>query len=105
LVLLGEKPFHSTYSIADAQGVSNSTRLNHLGESFGLKMSHLCWIPHELTDSLRHGRVETCRGLSSILEAQDKGEFQRFVTGDENWFVLEFHHSMKWSMSRGNVLQ
>jgi hypothetical protein len=51
-VFLGEQPFHSAYSIAEALGVSRSTILSHLPESLGMKNLHLRWTPHELTISL-----------------------------------------------------
>jgi histone-lysine N-methyltransferase SETMAR len=66
---------------------------------------YLHWIPHELTTNLRQIRVETCRELLPTLIAHEKNKFQRFVTGDENWFTLEFHHSTKWSLSRDDVPQ
>jgi hypothetical protein len=49
--------------------------------------------------------METCRELFPILEADEKNKFQRFVTGDESWFTLEFHHSTKWSASRDDIPQ
>jgi hypothetical protein len=74
-------------------------------ESLGTTNFHLCWIPHELTTGLRQIRIETCRELSLILKAHENNKFQRFVTGDESSFPLEFHHSTKWSVSRDDVLQ
>jgi hypothetical protein len=47
----------------------------------------------------------TSRELLSILKAHEKKKSQRFVTGDESWFALEFHHSAKWSVSRDDVPQ
>jgi hypothetical protein len=29
--------------------------------------------------------------------------FRMLVTGDENWFVLEYQHSAKWSVARDEV--
>jgi hypothetical protein len=49
--------------------------------------------------------METCRELLSILKAHGKNEFPRFVTGDESWFALEFHHSTKRSVSQDDVPQ
>jgi hypothetical protein len=66
---------------------------------------HWRWIPHELTASLRQVRMETYRELLPILQIHEKNNIQRFVTGDESWFALEFHHSTKWSVSRDNVPQ
>jgi DNA-binding MarR family transcriptional regulator len=39
LAVLGERPFHSASSIAEALGVSYSTILGHLRESLDLKIA------------------------------------------------------------------
>jgi hypothetical protein len=39
--------------------------------------------------------MEGCRELPTIREAQEKRKFRRFITGDDSWFPLEFHHSVK----------
>jgi hypothetical protein len=49
--------------------------------------------------------METCRVSLPILKAHEKNKFQRFVTGDEGWFTLEFHRSTKWSVSRRDIPQ
>jgi hypothetical protein len=49
--------------------------------------------------------METCSELLLILKAHKKNTFQRFVTGDESWFTVEFHHSTKWSAWRDGVDQ
>jgi hypothetical protein len=74
--LLDERPFHSTYSIAEALGASLLTILSHLRESLGLKIFHLRWIPHELTTNLRQIRMEICRELLLILKATGKIKFK-----------------------------
>jgi DNA-binding transcriptional ArsR family regulator len=99
LALLDEQSFHSAYSIAQALTISHSIILNHLRELFGMKNFHLRWIPHELTTRLQQIRMETFRELLTILKAHEKTKFQRFVTGNERWYTLEFHHSTKWSVS------
>jgi hypothetical protein len=37
--------------------------------------------------------------------ARENGKFRRFVTGDENWFTLESHHSTKESIPSDDVTQ
>jgi hypothetical protein len=49
--------------------------------------------------------MENCPELLPILKAHEKNKFQRFVTGDESWFTLEFHYSMKWSVWPDDVPQ
>jgi hypothetical protein len=93
--LLDEEPFYSAFSIAEALGVSRPIILSHLRESIDPKTVHLRWIPHELTTSLRQVRMETCRELLPILKTHEKNKNQRFVTGGESWFTLEFHHFRK----------
>jgi hypothetical protein len=31
--------------------------------------------------------------------------FRHIITGDENWFYLEYQHASQWSVSRDEVLQ
>jgi hypothetical protein len=87
LALLGEQPFHSAYSTAEALGVSHSIILSHVREFLGMKIVCLRWIPHKLTTSLRRIPMDFCRELLPILKAQKKNKFQRFVTGDDSWFT------------------
>jgi hypothetical protein len=49
--------------------------------------------------------METCRELLPTLKAHEKNKFRRFVSRNESWFTLEFHHSTKWSVSRDDVPQ
>jgi AraC-like DNA-binding protein len=105
LVLLTEQPVQSVYSIAEALGVSHSTILSRLRETFGMKFFHFCWIPYEQTTSLWQTRMETCWESLPILELHEKKKCQRFVTGDESWFTLEFRHSPKWNTSQDDVIQ
>jgi hypothetical protein len=61
-----EQPFHSVYPITDHPGLSHSIIVKYLRESLGMKIIHLRWISHQLTESLRHIRVETFRELPCI---------------------------------------
>jgi hypothetical protein len=70
-----------------------------------MKTFHLCWIPHELTNKLREIWIKEYRELLPVLEGLEKGNFRNPVTGDENWFSLQFRHSAKLAVSRGGVLQ
>jgi histone-lysine N-methyltransferase SETMAR len=49
--------------------------------------------------------MKTCRESLPILKAHEKNDFQRFVTGDESWFILKFHHSTKWGVSQDDAPQ
>jgi DNA-binding transcriptional ArsR family regulator len=101
--LLEREPFHTAYSLAEAIGVSHSTVLRHLHDSFAMKNFHLRWIPHRLTEDLRQKRVSVCKEMLSILEAQNKRGFHDLVTDDESWFMLEYEHEAQWAVSREKV--
>jgi hypothetical protein len=62
LVSDGESHFIA-YSLADVAGVSYSTVIYRLQDSFGMKNFHLRWVPHELTPDLPCRRLETCGPL------------------------------------------
>jgi hypothetical protein len=55
-----KQPFHSAYSLAEILDVSHTTILNHLRNSLGMKLFHLCWIPNLLTEQLRASRTQKC---------------------------------------------
>jgi hypothetical protein len=70
-----------------------------------MKIFHLRWIPHELTDKLREIWIYKCREVLPMLEGLEKGQFRNVMTGDESWFTLQFQHSAKWDVSRDDVPQ
>jgi hypothetical protein len=65
--------------------------------------SHLHLVPHEVTLDLPGRRFENCWWQLVILEAREPDSFRMLVTGDENWCVLEYQHSTKWNVSRGEI--
>jgi hypothetical protein len=104
LACLEKEPFHSAYSLAEVLHVSHSTILNHLHDSLRVKIFHLGWIPHELTNKLRDIRIEECRELLPMLAGLEKGNCCSLGTRDGGYFTLQFRHSAKWTVSR-NVPQ
>jgi hypothetical protein len=55
--------------------------------------------------SSRQIQIETCQELLPVLKTHEKNKHQRFVTRDESWFTLEFHHSTEWNVSRDDAFQ
>jgi hypothetical protein len=84
LACLEKKPFHSADSLAEVLLLSHSIILNHLHDSVGMKIFHLRWIAHELTDKLREIRIEKCPGLFPMLKELEKKTFRDLVAGDES---------------------
>jgi hypothetical protein len=37
------------------------------------------------------------------LERMEAKKFHSILTGDESWFMLEYQHAVKWSLSREDV--
>jgi histone-lysine N-methyltransferase SETMAR len=70
-----------------------------------MKIFHLGWIPHGLTDRWREIRIENCRELPSMLEGSEKGKVRNLVTGDKSWFTVQFQHSAELAVSQDNVPQ
>jgi hypothetical protein len=96
-------PFHSAYSLAEILDVSHTTILNQLRDSLGMNLFHLRWIPNQLTEQLRASRIQKCQELLPLLERMEGNEFRNILTGDESWFMLEYQHAVKWSLSREDV--
>jgi hypothetical protein len=70
-----------------------------------MKNSHLCWVPHQLTNDLRQASVAKCSELLCALEAMQRTHFRHIITGDESWFYLEYQQPSQWSVSRDEVSQ
>jgi hypothetical protein len=68
-----------------------------------MKLFHLRWIPNQLTEQFRASRIEKCQELLPLLERIEANKFRTILTGDESWFMLEYHHFVKWSLSREDV--
>jgi hypothetical protein len=64
---------------------------------------HLGWIPNQLTEQLCASRIQKCQQLLPLLERTEANKFRTILTGDENWFMLEYQHIVKWSLSREDV--
>jgi hypothetical protein len=100
---LEKQPFHSAYSFAEILDVSQTTILNHLRNSLGMKLFHLRWIPNQLTEKLRANRIHKCQKLLPLLERMEANPFRIVLTGNKSWFMLEYQHAVKWSLSREDV--
>jgi hypothetical protein len=91
---LEKQPFHLAYSLAEILDVSHTTILNHLRHSLGMKLFHLRWIPNQLTEQPR---------ASMIAGKDEVKSTKNLLPGDESWFMLEYQHAVKWSVSREDV--
>jgi hypothetical protein len=68
-----------------------------------MKLFHLPWRVHQLTEQLRTSRIQKCQELLPLLERMETNQFHHILTGDENWFTLEYQHAVKWSLSPEDV--
>jgi hypothetical protein len=50
-------------------------------------------------------RVAKCGELLRALEALQRTHFHHIITGDENWFYLEYQHASQWSISGSEAAQ
>jgi hypothetical protein len=103
LLSLEKQPFHSAYSLAEILDASHTTILSHLCDSLGMKLFHFRWTPNQLTEQLRASRIQRCQKLLPLLEGTEANNFRNILTGDESWFILEYQHAVKWSLSREDI--
>jgi hypothetical protein len=68
-----------------------------------MKLFHLRWIPNQLTEQVRVSKIQKCQELLPLLERMEANEFGNILIGDESWFMLEYQHAVKWSLSREDV--
>jgi hypothetical protein len=79
----------SLRTVAEMLGISpESVRLHLLRIGHVVKALH--WIPHILTDNLKHIRVEMCQAMLAALRVQEQNQWHDIVTGTESWFYFEY---------------
>jgi hypothetical protein len=100
---LEKQPFHSAYSLAEILDGSHMTILNHLRDLLGMKLFHLRWIGNRLTEQLRTSKIQKCQELPPLLERMEANKFRNILTDDERWFMFQYQHTAKWSLSREDV--
>jgi hypothetical protein len=66
---------------------------------------YLSWVPPKLRDDPRQARAAKCGELLRALEAMQRNHFRHIITGDENWFYLEYQHASQWSVSGDEVTE
>jgi hypothetical protein len=73
--------------------VSPETVLSRLHNSLGMKIFHLNWVSHQLTNDLRQVRIAKCGEPLRALEATQRTHFLHITAGDESWFYLKYQHA------------
>jgi hypothetical protein len=68
-----------------------------------MKNFHVQWASQQLTSELQATRLAKCREILPMLEALQKNNFRKVVTGDGSWFSLETGHSAQWSVCRDDM--
>jgi hypothetical protein len=65
-----------------------------------LKMWKLCsqWVPHDLTRQQKQARIDSCKQLLVLNDANPAGFFAGLVTGDESWFSYAIPQKKQQSM-------
>jgi hypothetical protein len=64
---------------------------------------HFGWVPNQLTEQLRVSRIQKCQEVLPLLERMETNKFRNILTSDESWFMLEYQHAVKWSLSGADV--
>jgi hypothetical protein len=103
LACLESERFQGASSLDETLTVSRATVLNRLHNSLRMKNCHVRWVPHQSTSELQARRLAKCRELLRMLEALQKNNVGKVVTGDESWFYLETGHSAQRSVCRDDV--
>jgi DNA-binding Lrp family transcriptional regulator len=100
---LDSKPLQSADSLAEVLAVSQATVLNRLRNSLGKKNFGARWGPHQLTMELQATKLVKYREFLPMLEALQKSNFHKRVSGDESWFYLGTGYSVQWSVCRDEM--
>jgi hypothetical protein len=89
--------------IARATHLPPTTVYRRLRDTLGFTVRHLRWVPHILSDQQKQRRVECSRELLTLLESQQRRDWQDIVTLDESWFYFTTDHEQIWLPSEGRV--
>ena len=77
---------HVTYRQLEASlGISKTTIQSILHEHLGVRKICSRWIPHNLTEAQKKGRVDWCQEMLQKFEGGRSKSVYNIVTGDETW--------------------
>jgi histone-lysine N-methyltransferase SETMAR len=96
LTALERAPFSSIRELARATCLPITTVHRHLIMSLGFTVKHLRWVPHSLTASQKHQRVQLSKELLLLLTSVQADPNQYLITLDESWFYLWSERDTIW---------
>jgi hypothetical protein len=88
--LLSDEPFLSARVLAVRLSSTHQTIKRVLVSERGMQKFVKRWIPHDLSEANRTGRVFKTNLLLEELRADEGNEFANTMTGDESWFCLSY---------------
>jgi hypothetical protein len=90
MILLSNEPFLSARVLAVRLLSTHQTIKPVLVSDLGMQKFARRWIPHDLNEVNRRGRVLKTNLLLEELRADEGNEFANTMTGDEIWFCLSY---------------
>jgi hypothetical protein len=89
-------PFSSIQELARLTYIPTTTVDQHLTQSLGFVVKHLCWIPQTLTPTQKTERATLSIELLRQLRSIKHHGWQFVITLDESWFDLSTGHEQIW---------
>jgi hypothetical protein len=96
-------PHMTARRLALSLGISSQTVTNHSHHKFGMKCSHLRWIPQLLDDSQKAESVRCARIILEALDVHALTNYQYAMAGDESWMMLDQLPSKMWALNRDHI--
>jgi histone-lysine N-methyltransferase SETMAR len=99
-----EKDRHlSARKLAKSLGISVATVCHYLSDVLGLKLRHMRWIPHTLTDEQKDKRAELAESMLEFLQMHRTNGFRFLFTGDKSWLFYHYDQKQMWCASWEDV--
>jgi hypothetical protein len=95
-LVLSEEPFLSVRQITEKVMIWKLAVYRHLTQVTRLKLRHLKWVPHSLTEFEKINQVQSARELLELLQSVIHQRWQYIITTDESWFYWEIDWEQQW---------
>jgi transposase len=101
---LDKHPFASARAMSRHFNISSPTVKEILHRELGLKKYTRTWVPHELSEAEKKGRVDQSRSVLDMLQLYARHNVEAITTGNESWFLYSTHTNSMFAVSAAEVV-
>jgi hypothetical protein len=100
---LEKQPFYSAYSLAEILDVLEYGNFEPFTRLAWNEIVAFTSDRQSVAGATSRQRDQKYQELPPLLEKMEANKFRSILTGNEDWFMLEYQHALKWSLSREDV--